>query len=247
MKEGSVVRNRQRPVCNVVRLGLIGYHEAWELQRRLAAARAAGRIADTLLLLEHPHTYTLGRSGRPEHLLMPEADRARLGIAVIEVDRGGDITYHGPGQLVAYPIRALGRADPSGRLPQADYIGYLRGLEEVLIRTLATWGINGQREAGYTGVWVHTPAGLEKVAALGVHVNAQGVSTHGVALNVTVDLSFFAGIVPCGIADRGVTSLQRLLGAATPPMQEVEEQFAAAYAGVFGCRMASEVLSNLPI
>lgn len=241
-----MAEQQPRP-CNLVRLGLIEYHAAWDLQRQLAAARAAGAIRDTLLLLEHPHTYTLGRSGHMEHLLMGAEERARRGVTVVEVDRGGDITYHGPGQLVAYPILYLGRADHRGHLPTADYMGYLRRLEEVLIRTLAAVGVEGRREEGYTGVWVDTPNGAAKVAAIGVRVSAQGVSMHGVALNVDPDLDYFKGIIPCGIADRPVTSLRELLGDAAPSMQQVTDCFAAAFAEVFGYRMMPLELTDLPI
>jgi lipoate-protein ligase B len=210
------------------------YQAAWDIQRRLAAARGLGRLSDTLILLEHPHTYTLGRSAHAENLLLDENDRQRLGIALVEVDRGGDITYHGPGQMVAYPIRYLGRVDTEGRLAQVDYVGYLRSLEEALIRTLACFGIGGHREAGYTGVWVATSAGLAKIAAIGVRVSAQGVSTHGAALNVTTDLEYFRGIIPCGIADRPVTSMQMMMGDAVPDLAEVQYAFAQSFAGVFG-------------
>ncbi len=239
--------DQTRKRCNLIRLGLIDYHAAWDLQRRLATARAAASIDDTLLLLEHPHTYTLGRSGHAEHLLMSAEERARRGVTVVEVDRGGDITYHGPGQLVAYPILYLGRADPQGHLPTADYVGYLRRLEEVLIRTLAAWGVLGQREEGYTGVWVDTPGGIAKIAAIGVRVSAQGVSMHGVALNVDPDLEYFRGIIPCGIADRPVTSLRQLLGDATPSMQEVMSCFSAAFAEVFGYQMVPLAVADLSL
>lgn len=231
-------------ICRVVDLGRVGYHAAWEAQRQLAAARAGNRIVDTLLLLEHPHTYTLGRSGKVEHLLMDEAERAEKGVQVVEVDRGGDITYHGPGQLVAYPILYLGRADARGHLPTADYVGYLRRLEEVLIRTVGEFGISARREEGYTGVWVDRPGGPEKIAAIGVRVSAGGVSTHGVALNVAPDLDYFRGIIPCGIADRPVTSMQALLGSA-PPAGDVRAAFASAFAGVFGCRLAPASLGDV--
>lgn len=229
----------QRRICQVAELGRMDYDTAWNLQRRLAAARAENRIVDTLLLLEHPHTYTLGRSAKVEHLLMSEVERAEKGVHVVEVDRGGDITYHGPGQLVAYPILYLGRADPRGHLPSADYVGYLRRLEEVLINLLGDFGISGRREEGYTGVWVDQPTGPEKIAAIGVRVSAAGVSTHGAALNVTADLDYFGGIIPCGIVDKPVTSIQKLLGADTPSMQTVQAAFVDAFAGVFGCRMAT--------
>jgi len=220
--------NNERRPGYLLRLGETDYAEAWALQRRLAEARAANRIPDTLILLQHPHTYTLGRSGRVEHLLMSEAERAKKGVSVYQVDRGGDITYHGPGQLVGYPIMYLGRPDPSGRLPQVDYVGYLRRIEKVLIRSLAAWGIAAECSEGYTGVWV----GLEKVAAIGVKVDGRGVSQHGFALNVDPDLGFFDGIVPCGIHDRGVTALARLLGRPVA-LDEVAEVVAVQFAHVF--------------
>ncbi len=190
--------------------GIMEYAQAWELQRRLAAARARAQIADTLILLEHPHTYTLGRSGKVEHLLMSEEERAAKGVSVHTVDRGGDITYHGPGQLVGYPIMYLGRPQVNGRLPQVDYVGHLRRIEEVLIQVLEVWGIVAKRYQGYTGVWVDAPEPV-KIAAIGVKVDGRGISQHGFALNVDPDLAFFEGIVPCGIHDRGVTSMARLL------------------------------------
>jgi lipoate-protein ligase B len=187
------------------------YGEAWELQRQLAAALAGKRIPDTLMLLEHPHTYTLGRSGQRKHLLMGEAERAAKGVSVYEVDRGGDITYHGPGQLVGYPIMYLGCPGVDGHLPQVDYIGFLRRIEGVLIRVLAGWNIVARRWEGYTGVWVDADETV-KLAAIGVRVDGRGISQHGFALNVDPDLSFFEGIVPCGIHERGVSSMARLLG-----------------------------------
>lgn len=232
-------------VCNFVQLGQVEYNRAWQIQRDLADARATGHITDTLLVLEHPHTYTLGRSTQPGHLLMSEEERARRGVTVVEVDRGGDITYHGPGQMVAYPIRYLGKPDLSGRLVKADYVGYIRNLEEVLIRTVAHFGIEGRREEGYTGVWVDTPSGPQKIAAIGVRVDARGISSHGVALNVTTDLSFFRGIIPCGITDKPVTSLEVLLGKATPSMTQVIEKFAMAFATVFGYQLVTARLEEL--
>jgi len=193
---------------------LVDYLEAWELQRRLAAARAGGRIPDTLILLQHPPTYTMGRSGKLEHLLVDEAERAARGVSLYEVDRGGDITYHGPGQLVGYPILNLGRPGPDGHLPQVDYVGYLRRIEALLIRALAVWGIAGRRSQNYTGVWVDSGTAGEpvKLSAIGVKVDGRGISQHGFALNVDPDLSYFEDIVPCGIHDRDVSSMARLLG-----------------------------------
>jgi len=214
-------------------LGEVPYEQAWDIQRRLGEMRASGTIPDVLILLEHPHTYTLGRSGHIENLLMSEQERQEKGVTVLEVDRGGDITYHGPGQLVIYPIRFLGVPGADGRLPKVDYVGYIRMLEETLIRTLAAYNVNGYRIEGLTGVWVDTVEGQEKIAAIGVRVNSKGISSHGAALNVNPDLSYFAGIVPCGITDKGVTSLQKLLGAQTPPMHDVVSRYCACFSEVF--------------
>jgi lipoate-protein ligase B len=207
------------------------YQAAWDLQKRLARQRAEGAIPDTLILLEHPHTYTIGRRGSRDHLLWEDA--AERGIDVIDVDRGGDITYHGPGQLVAYPIMYLGQPDASGRLIQTDYVGYLRRLEEVIIRTLAAFGVAAHREEGYTGVWVPAGAHTAKVAAIGVRVTAQGVSMHGAALNINPQMHYFDGIVPCGITNRPVTSLEALLGERCPSLTTVQHAFTGTVTTVF--------------
>lgn len=190
-------------VCAVSRLGEVDYAGALALQRRLAEARARGAAPDRLLLLTHPHTFTLGSAARAEHLLWDEAERQRRGVVVHRADRGGDVTYHGPGQLVAYPIITLETRDP---------IAYVRALEQVVIGALADFGIRARAVAGLTGVWADAPAGPAKVCAIGVRVTARAVTRHGFALNVNTDLSYFSGIVPCGIHDRGVTSLAALLG-----------------------------------
>ncbi len=231
-------------IGNWLELGLIDYRSAWDLQRLLAETRAGGRIADTVLVLEHPHTYTLGSSGHLGNLLMSEEERTRRGVAVLNVDRGGDITYHGPGQMVAYPILHLGRPNLSGRLPQADYVGYIRRLETALIETLRLFGIEARRDEGYTGVWVDTPSGLEKIAAIGVKVTAQGVSMHGLALNVSPNLDYFRGIIPCGIADKPVTSMAALLSDC-PSMQEVISSFKSAFAFTFGYDFQLAILDAL--
>lgn len=223
--------------CHLLQFGRMDYRSAWDMQIRLADARAKGEIDDTLVLLEHPHTYTLGRSGHLEHLLMREDELAERGIAVVEADRGGDITYHGPGQLVAYPILSLGEPDATGRLVRADYINYLRKLEAVTIRLLSRYHITGLRVDGYTGVWVEGSAGLAKIAAIGVRVNARGVSMHGTAININPDMRYFAGIVPCGIADKPVTSLSEVMEKNLPDMPEITDQFCAAFEAVFDCRL----------
>lgn len=197
----------------VRRLGLIPYEEAWQLQNHLADERRAARLPDTLLLVQHPHTYTIGRRGTRDHIYLTEPELAARGITCLEVDRGGDVTYHGPGQLVGYPILDLG-SNP-------DVGAYLRGLEDCLIEVLAEFRITAGRMVDYTGVWI----GDEKIAAIGVKL-AGGITTHGFALNVTTDLELFEHILPCGIPDKGVTSMERQLGTA-PAMVEVEDAVVA--------------------
>jgi lipoyl(octanoyl) transferase len=210
-----------RPLA-VRRLGLTAYEDALALQRSLVDARRRNDIPDTLLLLEHPHVITLGVRVRQDrsHIVASPDVLARHGVQVLESGRGGDVTYHGPGQLVGYPIIDL---NPDRR----DLHRYVRDIEEVLIGTLARLGITGQRLRGLTGVWV----GNEKVAAIGVRI-ARWITSHGFALNVSTDLSFFDFIVPCGIADRGVTSLVRLLGQPLA-MAAIEGVVAEEFARVF--------------
>jgi lipoyl(octanoyl) transferase len=215
----------QRHTIQVIQAGRMDYLAAWEHQRALVRQRSAGAIGDTLLLLEHPHTYTLGRSTKDGHLLIGPDELAAQSIALVESDRGGDITYHGPGQVVGYPILKLSQHG-------GDLLRYLRLLEETLIIALGSYGVAAGRIAGLTGVWV----GEEKIAAIGVKLSASGITQHGFALNVTTDLRFFQQIIPCGIADKGVTSLERVIGAALPRAQ-VEQRVAAAFGEVFGVDM----------
>ncbi len=219
----------------VQRLGLVPYVPTWELQEALMAATLAIKTQNRealatgapavatpnhLLLCEHPHTYTLGKSGKPEHLLLDEAALAAHGASFHCINRGGDITYHGPGQLVGYPILDLDNFRP-------DIHWYLRTLEEAVIRTLAEYGLNAGRIAGLTGVWLDWEAGAprpRKICALGVKCS-RWVTLHGFALNVNPDLAYFGHIVPCGISDKAVTSLaQELEGAATATVAEVQER-----------------------
>lgn len=188
--------NRQ---CLVIRPGIIDYPEALTLQRRLARARMAGEVSDILILLEHPHTITLGRGGSRKSLLLDEGLLVERGVSFYEVERGGDITYHGPGQLVGYPILDL-------RNYGQDVHLYLRRIEEVVMLTLHVFGISPARREGLTGVWV----GKEKIASIGIHVG-KWVSWHGFALNVNTDLSYFDLILPCGIEGLKVTSIAKLL------------------------------------
>ena len=205
----------------VLPLGEVDYQEAWDLQRRLLEARQQQRIGDVLILLQHPHTYTLGRRATGQNLLLDGASLAQRGIATHWVDRGGDITYHGPGQLVGYPIMDIRRRG-------LDVHRYLRRLEESLIRALAQYGIKAGRDPAYTGVWVEN----KKIAAIGIKVS-RGVSCHGFALNVNTDLSYFQDIVPCGIADCVVTSMQELLGR-RQEMERVRKTVLQAFVEEFG-------------
>ena len=221
--------------CHVRCLGLVPYQQAWDLQVQLAAQIAEGAIPATLLLLEHPHTITFGRSGKAANLLWGEAELKQRGIQLYWVDRGGDVTYHGPGQLIGYPlfplnINKLVTPPPtdSSRLPQADYIGYLRKLEQVLILTLSQFGVKGERIKGLTGVWVNR----SKIAAIGVKVDARGISRHGFALNVAPDMSYWDGIIGCGLAGYSVTSLAQLIPT-PPPMQQVVQAISSAFEQVF--------------
>jgi lipoyl(octanoyl) transferase len=207
---------------DVRRLGLVPYADALALQQHLVEERRHGRIGDVLLLVEHPHVLTLGvrgDGGRSHILAAPEVLASR-GVGVHETGRGGDITYHGPGQIVGYPIIDL-------KPDRCDVHRYVRDLEEVLIRVAADYGLAGERVAGLTGVWI----GGAKVAAIGVRI-ARWITSHGFALNVTTDLDYFNLIVPCGIADRSVTSLSQLLGRVVDRRQ-VEDRVVQRFTDVF--------------
>lgn len=185
--------------CLVLEPGLVPYRQAWAWQQALVAARQRGEGDDVLLLLEHPPTYTLGRRADRANLLVSPDTLAASGCDVIDIDRGGDVTFHGPGQLVGYPILRL-------RPDERDYRGYIRRLEDLLIRTLGQFGLEAERLPGFSGAWWRGT----KLAAIGVKISA-GVTSHGFALNVTTDLTYFQRIVPCGIADKPVGSLQTAL------------------------------------
>jgi len=216
--------------------GLMPYLDAWALQKQLAQERGADRSPDTLLLLEHPHTYTLGSAGHDEYILLSSEERAARQIEVHRVDRGGDVTYHGPGQLVGYPIFKL---PPALDNLHADVIDYIRRLEQSIISALAEFSIAGWPYAGLTGVWVGDHAAPAKICAIGVKVSTKRVTLHGFALNVNTDLAYFAGIVPCGIRDKAVTSMQRVLG--TPvEMTDVIAAVIRALAAEFGFEAIEE-------
>ena len=214
--------------CRIVDLGMIGYAEAYALQKRIVAARKADAVEDVLLLCEHPHVITQGRNGKQEHLLVGEHVLRQKGVEFYETSRGGDITYHGPGQIVGYPILNLGEI-------RRDVVWYVRMLEEAMIRATAEFGITAKRVTGKTGIWVDAENTEEKLGAIGVHIS-RWVTSHGFAYNVSTDLRFFDLIVPCGIADRKATSLEKVLGR-TVKESEVAPRLAKHLGELFGLEM----------
>jgi lipoyl(octanoyl) transferase len=229
--------------CLIVDLGLIGYADAYALQKRVVAARKAGAIEDVLLLCEHPSVITQGRNGKREHLLVSEPLLKQKNVEFYETSRGGDITYHGPGQLVGYPILQLGEI-------RKDVVWYVRMLEEAMIRTTAEFGVGAYRVEGKTGIWVSTlDAPEEKLGAIGVHIS-RWVTSHGFAYNVSTDLRYFDLIVPCGIAGRKATSLEKLLDRAVS-RKEVAPGMARHLGEVFGLAMIpgsrNELLGKLEV
>ena len=218
--------------CMRIDLGRKGYQEVWDLQRRLVSLRQADAIPDVLLFVEHPPTYTLGRAGKREHVLMREDDLERIGARLIETDRGGDVTFHGEGQLVGYPILNLMESRPDVHL-------YLRKLEEVIIQVLSRFEVEADRQPGFTGVW-HREG---KLAAIGVRV-ARWVTSHGFALNVSTDLEYFKRIVPCGIVGRQVASMESVLGK-TISLTEVASAVSEEFGQVFDRVMLSRSIDRL--
>jgi lipoyl(octanoyl) transferase len=222
--------------CLTIDLGLIGYAEAYALQKRIVAARKAEVIEDVLLLCEHPHVITQGRSGKWEHLLASAHVLRQKGVEYYETSRGGDITYHGPGQIVAYPILNLGAI-------RRDVVWYVRMLEEAMIQATAEFGITAERVAGKTGIWVKSGDTEEKLGAIGVRIS-RWVTSHGLAYNVSTDLRYFDLIVPCGIANRKATSLEKLLGRSLDS-KEVERRLAKHFGEVFGREMKKAAREEL--
>lgn len=239
--------------CLQIDLGFIEYAEAYGLQKRIVALRKQGLIEDVLLFCEHQHVITQGRNGKREHLLASENVLRQKGVEFFETSRGGDVTYHGPGQVVAYPL-----LDLSGI--RRDVVWYVRMLEEAMIRTTAEFGIAADREAGKTGVWVATSEpekqerrlspfemtvknAPEKLAAIGVHIS-RWVTSHGFAYNVSTDLRYFDLIVPCGIADRKPTSLEKLL-ARRVDLEEVKPKLAKHLGEVFGLELHEACRADL--
>jgi lipoyl(octanoyl) transferase len=221
-----------RPL-DVRRLGLIDYDTALRLQRELVEERKAGRVPDLLLLVQHPRVITLGvkGDGGRSHIVATAERLDELGVVVAEAGRGGDVTYHGPGQVVGYPIVDL-------KPDRCDVHRYVRDIEEVMIRVCADYGLQAERVAGLTGTWI----GPEKIGAIGVRIS-RWVTSHGFAFNVTTNLDDFGLIVPCGIADRGVTSLRKALGRAVP-IAEVEDRLVRHFADVFEREVVSDGVAN---
>lgn len=186
-------------ILNFYNIGLIDYEEAWELQKELLELRFQKKISDTLLFVEHPHTYTLGKIARRENLISSKSFLKEKGIKVFDIDRGGDITYHGPGQIVGYPIIDLTEW-------KKDTHEYLRALEEIIIKTCGYYGLTAGRNPKFTGVWIED----RKIAAIGIKVR-HWITMHGFAFNINTDLTYFTGIIPCGIKDKDVTSLEKEL------------------------------------
>ena len=213
-------------------LGLVDYASALELQREKVAQRKTGVIPDTLLLLEHPHVYTLGRNARQENMLVSAEVLASHGAQVFQTDRGGDVTYHGPGQLVGYPILDLTQH-------RRDISWYMRSLEEVFIRTAHDWGIEAGRSPGAAGVWV----GNDKLVAMGVHLS-RWVTSHGFALNVNTDLRYFEWIIPCGLPGKGVTSIAKILGRPVE-MEEIADRVVQHFGAVFGMEVLASQQSKV--
>lgn len=249
MTDPTTSQRSDTKACEYAYLGTVDYPAAWHIQNEMAAEIADGQRAPTLLLLEHPHTYTFGRSGHKENLLWKDDELKANGVSVHWVDRGGDATYHGPGQLVGYPLLPLGRVDGQGRLPKADYVGYVRRLEAMLIRTFASIGLVTGQVEGLTGVWVQPDVASRcprcpaesrllpsKLAAIGVKVDVRGISRHGFAINIDPDMSYWRGIVPCGLAEHPVVSLADLMW--TPPATKaVIDALIPAFGDVFGYQM----------
>ena len=228
----------------IIDLGLIEYERAWKLQDEYAAEIAEGKRPPTLLLLEHPHVYTFGRKGHAENLLWSEEQLKQKGISTHWVDRGGDVTYHGPGQLVGYPLLPLGKVNTDNKLPEADYVGYVRRLEKMLIVAMAQFGIATGQRSGLTGVWIQADVHSRcprckpedkkkpaKLAAIGVKVDVHGISRHGFALNVNPDMEFWDGIIACGLSEP-VVSLADLLYP-VPSMEDVKQKIKSSFREVF--------------
>lgn len=239
--------------CEVFRLGTIDFASSRAFQQELASEIGAGKREAALILLEHPHTFTFGRRGRPENLLWDERQLANHSVEVHWTDRGGDATYHGPGQLVGYPVLPLGRLKTDGHLPKRDFVGYLRDLESTIIRVLANLGLAAGQRKDRTGVWIQPdvasrcrncpPAARKvpsKLASIGVRVTAQGISQHGFALNVAPNMQYWEGIVACDLPETPMVSLANLLEPA-PTMEQVQEAVVTEFGKVFQLTMVETI------
>jgi len=239
--------------CEVFHLGTIDFLSARRIQENLAAEIGAGKRPPALLLLEHPHTFTFGGSANAGNLLWGERELDDRSVEVHWIDRGGDATYHGPGQLVGYPVLPLGRLKADGRLPKGDFIGYLRDLETILIRALGNIGLAAGQRKDHTGVWVQPDVASRcrncpptarrvpsKLASIGVRVTAQGVSQHGFALNVAPDMEYWEGIVACNLSETPMVSLANLLDPA-PTMEQVTEAIVKEFGNVFQLNMVEAI------
>ncbi len=201
-------------------LGFIDYKQAWDLQKEIFSKRVKDEVEDTFFLLEHPHTYTLGKVAEKENLISNDEQLKELGVSVYEIDRGGDITYHGPGQIVGYPIIKLSNW-------KEDTHEYLRALEQIIMNVCADYGLKTERNSKYTGVWI----GNRKIAAIGIKIS-RWTTMHGFAFNVNTDLAYFGGIIPCGIKDKEVTSLKKELGKEVD-IEEVKEKLVNQFKDIF--------------
>jgi lipoyl(octanoyl) transferase len=245
-----LIRGEGYLLIQLLQLGLVSYADALKLQEELVERRKRGEIGDVLLLLEHPPVVTLGRNSKSENILLSQDELKRRGIELFEINRGGDVTYHGPGQLVGYPIFDLrGFSGSDGKHKTLYPVEFMRKLEEVIIRTCAEYGVVTQRVKGLTGVWTRPIAGVTastepaKLCAMGIHIS-RGVTSHGFALNVTTDLKGFEAIVPCGISDKPVTSLNQEMAAVFSTrtvkplsLSEVSEAVARNFGVVFDREM----------
>ncbi|HZU86026.1 MAG TPA: lipoyl(octanoyl) transferase LipB [Anaerolineaceae bacterium] len=247
----------EKALCATEWFGCVPYAEAWKMQRDMAQEIATGNRLPTLMLLEHPHTFTIGRGGGAQNILWDATELSAREVEVFAVDRGGDVTYHGPGQLIGYPLIPLAKPGWQGeRLPQADYVGFVRKLEVAIILTLAQIGIvSGQRQ-GLTGVWVAADVWARcprcipsltpqpaKIASIGVKVDARGISQHGFALNVDPDMRYWEGIIPCGLEGVSMCSVADFI-TPVPTLKDIATLFADSFASVFNFQIQPSNLTS---
>ncbi|MHC1783374.1 MAG: lipoyl(octanoyl) transferase LipB [Anaerolineaceae bacterium] len=232
----------RKEICQAAWLGKLPYETAWRMQEELAEEIALGKRPPSFLLLEHPHTFTAGRSTKPGHLLWDEPERVKNGVELYEVDRGGDITYHGPGQLVGYPLFRLPPLLSEGNSKNStDAVGFIRKIESALILALAQFGIEGFQKPGFSGVWVEQKpfdlkiptTSAKKIASIGVKVDVNRVTRHGFTLNVNPDMRYWSGIIACGLEGVSMTSMANCLGW-VPEIDKVIEAVIHSFGTIFG-------------